>query len=288
MKHFKICNLFLTGMLVSTMLVATNSHGQESTLTIASHNIHYITPNRDDYDWPDRREAVISVISDIQPDVIAFQEMETFIGGNFTDQNLQLDWVLENFPNFSAGAVGNPKVFPITQPIIYNLERLALLEQGFFFFSETPDVIYSRQWDGRFPYFCTWVKLQERQSGKDFYVFNMHNDYASRSNRLKTTELIMDRIQAINTGSLPLVLVGDFNAPSNFKEVKKFQGIDLNVIEPSGSTNRIWGMALLPAIDHILINDGFTGEKKVSVWRKKYDGEYPSDHFPISVKLKLR
>jgi endonuclease/exonuclease/phosphatase family metal-dependent hydrolase len=98
----------------------------------------------------------------------------------------------------------------------------------------------------------------------------------------------MQRIPTINTESAPLVLVGDFNAPKGFKEVKNFREIGLNVIKPTGSTNRIWGMRLLPAIDHILINDGFTSEESVTVWRKKYDGEYPSDHFPISVQLNFR
>lgn len=288
MSRSKGLTYFVIGMFALILIATTQSAAQESKLTIASHNIHYITPNRDNYDWPERRDAVASVIADIQPDVMAFQEMETFIGGHFTDQNLQLDWVLENFPTFAAGAVGDPETFPITQPIVYNTERLMLLDQGYFFFSETPDEIYSRQWDGRYPYFCTWVKLQDTANQKAFYVFNMHNDYASRSNRLKTTELIMQRIQAINEDALPLVLVGDFNALKSFKEVKNFKEIGLNVIKPSGSTNRIWGMRLLPAIDHILINDGFTSEEDVTVWQKKYDGEYPSDHFPISADLELR
>jgi endonuclease/exonuclease/phosphatase family metal-dependent hydrolase len=288
MKPFQVFTYVMTAWLALAGFVYAQGSAPKSSLTIASHNIHYITPNRDSYDWPDRREAVARVIGDIQPDVIAFQEMETFTGGHFTDQNLQLDWVLENFPNFAARAVGDPAIFPITQPIVYNAERLALLDQGFFFFSDTPDEIYSRQWDGRYPYFCTWVKLQDSNTQQTFYVFNMHNDYASRSNRVKTTELIMQRIPTINTESAPLVLVGDFNAPKGFKEVKNFREIGLNVIKPAGSTNRIWGMRLLPAIDHILINGGFTSEESVTVWRKKYDGVYPSDHFPISVQLNFR
>ena len=69
------------------------SQQNNNELHIASFNIHYITPNRADDGWTDRKQAVIEVLQDIDADVIAFQEMETFVGGSFSQRNLQLEWI---------------------------------------------------------------------------------------------------------------------------------------------------------------------------------------------------
>ncbi len=274
--------------LATGVSMADEPEHTKMTFTVVSFNIRYIVPSRPNDDWLDRREAVAGVLADMQADIIAFQEMETFGGGSYSDQNLQLEWVLKNFTFFSPGAVGDPKIFPVTQPILFDSRRLELVEQGFFFFSETPDEIYSRQWNGRYPYFCSWVKLRELNTEREFYVFNMHNDFASRRNRIRSTELVMKRIESINEDSLPLVLLGDFNAPASFAELRSFAEIGLSLVTPSGSTNRIAGLAILPAIDHILINSGFSADAPVRVWRNRYNGRYPSDHFPISVDLEFR
>lgn len=279
MVRWRQCGWLVLGLMLAGDIRAADS------LRVASHNIHYMRPDHPDDDWPDRRDAVIDVITDIKPDILAFQEMETFAGGHSNDVNQQLDWVLAHHPQFRPGAFSeDADTFPITQPILYRHERLQRLDQGFFFFSETPDTLYSRQWDGGYPYFASWIKLAERASGQVFYVFNMHNDYASRSNRMASSALVAERIVAI-AGDAPVILLGDLNAPAYFREVEYFANYGLRPVKPGGSTNRILGLKLLPAIDHILINPGFSATGSVSVWDDRYGGQYPSDHFPISADL---
>lgn len=273
---------------IGLLLIAFTEVFAAETLRVASHNIHYMRPNDPEDDWPDRRQAVVKAISEIEPDILAFQEMETFVGGHSNNRNLQLEWVLENHPQYQAGAFSdNADTFPATQPILYKRDRFRLQVQGFFFFSETPEQIYSRQWDGRYPYFVSWVKLVTTATNQAFYVFNFHNDYASRSNRMKSTDLAIQRIRSLAEDS-PVILLGDFNAPVWFREIEHFEQIGLLPVSPDGSTNRILGLKLLPAIDHILINGGFQADGPVTVWDDRYDGEYPSDHFPISADLLLK
>ncbi|MDX1472963.1 MAG: endonuclease/exonuclease/phosphatase family protein [Reinekea sp.] len=254
---------------------------------IASFNIHYIVPNSPKENWDHRKYAVRDVIQEMRADIIAFQEMETFTGGHYNGKNLQLDWVLENFPHYQAGAFGDPSNFPITQPILYDQRKFELTDQGFLFFSPTPDVIYSRQWDGRYPYYATWVELRQRLTGLSFVVVNLHNDYKSRSNRLASSQVVIEHL-GNRLKLMPSVVVGDFNAPKSFKEVTLFAELGLEPLKPDGSTNRILGLRLLPAIDHILISDGWESSTQIRRWTQKYDGHYPSDHFPISAEIRWR
>jgi len=201
------------------------------------------------------------------------------------DQNLQLEWVHSTVPGYETAASGDPEVFPITQPILYRAGAFAVVEQGFFFFSGTPDRIYSEQWDGGYPYFCSWARFRREGEGGEFYVFNVHNDFRSRDNRLRTSELIADRIGTIVRGEAPVIVLGDFNAPKGFRELALLEAIGLRVVPPGGATNRVLGLHLLPAIDHVLVSEGITTRSGVTVWRERYDGVYPADHYPISVDI---
>ena len=255
------------------------------TVHIASFNVHYIVPHDDNDDWDERKYAVTRVLKDMNADIVAFQEMETFDGGHYSKRNLQLEWIISTTTGYEAAAVGDPAHFPSTQPIIYKANKFTVEDQGFFFFSETPEQIYSQQWNGGYPYFCSWTRFRSNDSEKDFYVFNVHNDYKSRSNRLKTSELIASRVEKIVPEGLPIVVLGDFNVPKGFKAIRLLESIGLSVIPPGGATNRVLGMHLLPAIDHILINEAVRLQSDIKVWRGRYDGVYPADHYPISVKV---
>ncbi|MEP0641494.1 MAG: endonuclease, partial [Roseobacter sp.] len=122
-------------------------------LRIATYNVHYIIVFKETGpwsvgDWERRKTPLDLAFKEINGDVIAFQEMESFGGRSGSDVNLTLDWLLENNSEYGAAAVGDPKEFPSTQPILYRRDRLELQDQGWFFFSETPDVIYARTFNG--------------------------------------------------------------------------------------------------------------------------------------------
>lgn len=272
--------------LVFTVLVTVSTLGQSGdAVHIASFNIHYIVPHNKNDDWTKRKHAVSLVLNKMDAYIVAFQEMETFDGGHYSERNLQLEWVLSTTEGYEAAATGDPEVFPSTQPIIYKSSKYAAVDQGFFFFSETPDEIYSAQWNGGYPYFCSWVRFRGIRTRTDFYVFNVHNDYKSRSNRLKTSELIAERIQMIVQDDVRVIVLGDFNVPKGLKEIRLLEEIGLSVVPPGGATNRVLGTHLLPAIDHILLSNVLRPQSDIKVWRGKYNGVYPADHYPISVKV---
>lgn len=272
-----------------TLLAACHAIAAPVSFKVASLNIHYIEPGKKLMEWDARKDAVILLLRSMDSDLIAFQEMETFEGSSFSYRNLQLDWILENIPDYSPAAVGNPEHYPSTQPILYRKSEFEVKEQGFFFFSEKPDQIYSRQWNGSYPYFCSWVLFKHLTSGQTFTLFNVHNDYNSRDNRIKTSQLIVSRVKPFLDSQKPLLIVGDFNAASWSRVIDILEDAGLQLAEPSGSTHHFnMGLNLLPAIDHMLASPEMTFRGPVKVWRTPYDGVWPSDHYAISVEVHIK
>ena len=248
---------------------------------VATFNVHYLSQRVPAMNWDGRQEAVMRVIEAMNADIIAFQEMETFAGGRFSDTNLQLDSVLAAFPEYAAAAVGDPEVYPSTQPILYRPADLRVVTQGFFFFSETPDTIYSRPWHKRFPAFASWASFERLADGFEFTVFNVHTDASSGRNRMKTARLVVDRIENRDDRGAPVILAGDFNAPASFPSARIYDRADLVRARGSSATfhfNR--GLHLFPAIDHIRVSGGLS-VSQASVVRLSLDGIWPSDHYPV-------
>lgn len=255
-------------------------------IRFSSFNIHYVAAGQKKLDWDNRKQAVVGALKDINADIIAFQEMETFAGGSFNTQNKQLDWVTENFPEYRAGAYGEAKIYPNTQPVLYRHSRFKQLEQGFFFFSDTPDVIYSRTFNGSWPAFCSWTRLKDINSGQEITVFNVHFEYKSMSNRSKSAKLVAEKIKSLVGDDSAVVLLGDTNAPSFGGTMRTLKKIPLQLAAPVGSTfhlNRGWN--LIPAIDHIFFSDELSLSGELSLLRRKYDDVWPTDHYPVVVDL---
>ena len=259
---------------------------EANTIRITSFNIHYTSPRQKKLAWGNRREAVKEAIADLNADIIAFQEMETFAGGSYNQKNEQLDWVLEHFPEYRAGAYGDAAIYPNTQPIIYKHERFSQKSQGFFFFSDTPDVIYSRTFNGSWPAFCSWTELVDNKTGQTFFIYNVHFEYKSMSNRSKSAKLVRQRIKPVLEEGNAVLLVGDINAPGFAPTVRKLTKTPLTLAKPVGATfhfNR--GLNLIPAIDHVFYSEHFTQQGKTTLLRKSYDDVWPTDHYPVTVEL---
>lgn len=279
--------LALASALTFTITFASWSIAANSTpIRLTTFNIHYVAANQKKLNWDNRKDAVRQAINDLDADIIAFQEMETFAGGSFNKENKQLDWVLTNFPEYSAGAYGDASVYPNTQPVIYRSDKFQQKSQGFFFFSETPDVIYSRTFNGSWPAFCSWTELTDLKTNKSLFIYNVHFEYKSMSNRSKSAALVKNRISPVVNEGHAVVLVGDINAPGFSPTAGKLKSIPLTLAKPDGATfhfNR--GIHLIPAIDHIFYSEQLQQSGKTTRLRKKYNNVWPTDHYPVTVEL---
>lgn len=263
------------------------------TLRIATYNVHYIILGRQNGawsvgDWERRKLPLDMAFKAVEADVIGFQEMESFARGDNGSVNLKLDWLLARNPEYAAAAVGDPDVFPSTQPILYRPDRLRLLDQGWFFFSDTPDIIYSRTFDGSFPAFTSWAQFQDVESGTVFRVINLHTDYASRSNREQSIELVSRRITPWIANNETLFVIGDFNARFGDPVIEILAEDGLDFAPVRGSTYHLnRGLNLFGAIDHIASVGGAELAGSPVVLRRKFNGEWPTDHYPVVAEYRL-
>ena len=259
-----------------------------ATLRLATYNVHYIILGRATGPWSvedwDRRKGPLDMaFKAVDADIMAFQEMESFGGRSDSDVNLTLDWLLDNNPGYAAAATGPVDRFPSTQPILYRTHRVEVLDQGWFFFSDTPDVIYARTFNGSYPAFASWAQFRDLTTGAVFRVVNLHTDYASLSNRRRSIALVAERITPWVQADETLFVTGDFNARLGSPILQILGDLGVEYAPVQGSTfhfNR--GFNLFGAIDHI----GYVGGPRLAagpfVLREKFDGEWPTDHYPVA------
>ena len=264
----------------------------ENALRIASYNVHYILMNQSGGRWSmdaweTRKEPLDATFKALDADIVAFQEMESFAGGNGDDVNLARSWLLHNNSDYAAAAIGDWRKFPSTQPIFYRTDRFAKIDQGWFFFSETPDVIYSRTYDGSYPAFASWVDFRDNQNGMEFRVLNIHLDYSSRENRNKSVALISQQIEAWQAEGVKVLLLGDLNARLGSSLHTSLEELDLTFAPIVGSTYHLdRGVNLFGAIDHIAYSQEFTAIGEPVVFREKLGQLWPTDHYPVVVDFR--
>jgi endonuclease/exonuclease/phosphatase family metal-dependent hydrolase len=266
---------------------------QPGTLRIASHNVHYIM--LEDIEgpwsvpgWEARKSALDAVFKALDADIVAFQEMESFRHGDDGSVNLARDYMLAENPGYGVAASGDWRVFPSTQPILYRKDRMQVLDQGWFFFSETPDVIYSRTFDGSYPAFASWARFRDRAAGRDFTVMNLHTDYKSRHNRSRTFALVAERVRPMIAADDPVFLVGDFNERNGSGRMAGLKEEGMTFPQVPGATyhfNR--GINLFPAIDHIGMAGRVALQQGPFVLRHRPGGVWPSDHYPLAADFRF-
>ena len=261
-------------------------------LRIATQNVHYIVLGQSTGpwsvgDWEDRKVSLDSAFKAIAPDIIGFQEMESFQRGDDGSVNLARDWLLAQNPDYAAGASGDWRTFPSTQPIFYRRDRFTLLDQGWFFFSDKPDVIYSRTFDGSYPAFASTVRLRDA-AGKVLTVVNVHFEYKSGSNRLASARLVAQRMAPLIAAGERVVLIGDLNALRGSRTADILKDAGFIFLPVTGSTYHLnRGINLFGAIDHIALAGPVSAAGPPQVQRRQFAGRWPSDHYAVVADVTL-
>ena len=166
-----------------------------------SFNLRFASTNQPNA-WADRRPIMEACLRKTDPDIIGTQEA----------LYLQVTDLAEDFPKYNwigLGRDGGSR--GEFMAVFYRKDRFEPLEFDHFWLSDTPDRIGSITWGHDNKRMVTWVKFLDRKSGQQFYFFNTHFDHKIQEAREKAASLVRERIASLNT-SLPIILVGDFNA----------------------------------------------------------------------------
>ena len=154
------------------------------------------------YTWDKRKGYIIEQLKESTPDIICFQEITP-------NMYQYLSTELNGYAhNLQKRYEDNDTSF--AQAIFYNSERFQEIDSGKFYLSETPDK-QSKGW-GKDVRICGWVKLQDKQTNQQFYVFNTHYTVNNSQIQLDSSKLINERTRNLDA---PVILVGDFNCNSS-------------------------------------------------------------------------
>jgi endonuclease/exonuclease/phosphatase family metal-dependent hydrolase len=277
--------LFALVLVAQVVFVQFVRAEDEQPVSVMTFNIRYGTAPDGGDSWPHRKEMVLSVIRDFNPDLLGLQECVRD----------QLGYILAAFPEYSSIGVGRESNGAGEYaPLLYDHTRFDVLQAETFWLSDTPDVRASKSWGNEITRICTWAKLLERSSNRVILVCNTHWDHQSQQARVKSGELIAKRLLS-GEKTNPTIVMGDFNVgpigPARQPLIDaglRDSFVDLHPEqEQQGTFHGFKGKTASNKIDAIMVNDQWkTLDAEIITTNK--DGRYPSDHFPVTAKLKFK
>ncbi|MBO5290433.1 MAG: endonuclease/exonuclease/phosphatase family protein [Clostridia bacterium] len=259
--------------------IQVENNGQ---IKMMSYNLRCISPT----DWGKkawfyRANLVIDDIENEKPGIIGFQESTKWHYKYLVDTLKGYDSVIE-YRDEAFNSEGCP--------IFYNTSLYELVDKGSFWLSETPEVM-SKSWGAQYNRVCSYVILTDKASGEDFVVFNTHLSHVSDEARINGIKVVLDKIAEF--GSLPSVIMGDFNAlegsetynsvTENFLDAKK-------VAEKTSDshTYQNWGNPeKFQRIDYFMVSKTGFKINSYDVLSAVHDGVYSSDHCPIVLEVEI-
>lgn len=176
--------------------------------------------------------------------------------------------------------------------IIFKKERFQIIDKDNFWFSETPD-IPGKGWDATCcNRICSWAKVKEVNSGKEFFFFNLHFDHQGVEARRQSSKLLMKKIGEV-AGGYPVFVTGDFNAEPDSEPILIILNDGLlndsyfvSVQPPYGTSGTFNSFDLntdmQSRIDYVWVTNNIT-VYKYGVLNDVYNGHFPSDHFPVMI-----
>lgn len=278
---------------------------EDSSLRVMTFNIRYGTAADGENHWERRREMVFDVIRTHRPDLVGTQEALRF----------QLDQIREAVGGFGevGAARDDGKQSGEYSSILYREDRFQVLESGTFWLSETPEVPGSRHWGNTLPRVCSWAKLADRRTGGTVWFYNTHLDHMSQRSRQRGLELIASRIAALPADAA-VILTGDFNAGEGNSAVRallqearpaqtqpaqdagpatrRVKLVDtFRAVHPDekvvGTFHGFKGSTTGDKIDYVLVSPGIE-TLEAAILRDHRDQRYPSDHYPVSARIRIR
>jgi endonuclease/exonuclease/phosphatase family metal-dependent hydrolase len=149
-------------------------------------------------------------------------------------------------------------------------------------------------WDAVCNRVCTYALLEDKKSGNVFWVFNTHFDHVGKEAKKNSAALIMEKIEELNTQNYPVILTGDFNMEvnhDNLRPIKKTLQDSKAIAEltfgPEGTFNGFqFDKPVTRRIDFAFVSSEIT-VTKYAVLSDNWNLQYPSDHLPVYVEIRL-
>lgn len=178
--------------------------------------------------------------------------------------------------------------------VFYLKDKYDALDSGTFWLSQTPDKP-SFGWDAACKRVCTWVILQNKESGEKYVHMNSHFDHIGTVARANSVDMIIKKAKEF--ADLPVVFTADMNVPQGSENYNQFieSGIlkDSKFSAPDTMDCCTYHDAnpeehgVESVIDYIMINDHFKA-LTYKVVTEGISGRYVSDHYPVYADISAK
>lgn len=235
--------------------------------------------------WSKRAPEIAKVVRFRNFDVVGMQEVDSTQRGMLEELLPEYEWVLDR------STEGNP--------IAFRKDRLELLDNGVFWYSRSM-IPGAKDWDSKHPRYCNWVRLVERETRKELFVFNTHWDNKGDTARMESARMTRSLVPRI-AGESATVLMGDLNIKPGRKPIQILkedslfrEALEISPIVsiPEGSFTKFRTDRHSEAtLDHMFCR-GSVDILRYGILRETYfDGEqyrFPSDHHPVMIEIEVR
>ena len=237
--------------------------------------------------WPERRKELVKQVLFFEPDILGIQE-------GLPKQVKFLKRKLNAYNFIGHGRNENGK--DEFSAIFYNAEKLEVITEDTFWLSNTPEV-FSKGWDAALPRICTYGKFKDKIAGTTFWVFNTHFDHLGTGARLKSAQLILQKIKYLTDKKDVVVLMGDLNAEPDSEPIQimsksmhdSFKKAKIT-FGPEPTFNGFkYNEAAENRIDYIFLSkSNKITLKKYAVLNNSLDRRFISDHFPVYINFEIK
>lgn len=284
MKH-----IFIISIALISLSACGYPKARELTLKVSSYNIRYDAPKdiETGNGWDVRKPYLAKVILDHDFDIVGTQEGDS----------AQLVDMKDLLPGYDY--VGHPyggRTHDLHScAIFYKKSKYDLLDEGVFWFSETPDEP-SIGWDASDRRICYWAKFKDVETDIEFYFFTAHFYWRMHLAKENSGPLMTRKVREI-AGDAPVISTGDYNSLSNTSQIQSIltELRDAYVITetpPVGPEDTNLGGGIFQGepegrIDFIFVSDHFKVMNYATLTDTYGDDRYPSDHLPIVSELSI-
>jgi endonuclease/exonuclease/phosphatase family metal-dependent hydrolase len=255
-------------------------------IELITYNIRLNTPGDGEHAWPNRKADVAALFRFHRASIFCVQEALPE----------QIDYLEEEFPDFYYEGVGRDDGIREGEfsAVFYDHSRFSRLDGGTFWLSETPGEC-SFGWDAACRRVCSWVELEEKESGKKLVVFNTHFDHVGEVARKESASLILEMVGKLAGAGVPVVLCGDFNLPPESAPIKLIgetlhDAFEVTELPPYGSVATYHGFSYDDPpgkrIDYVFVSEGIRVLRYGALTDSR-DRSFFSDHLPVLVTLKF-
>lgn len=256
---------------------------KEAEITILSQNLRIdSTSDGADNDIFLRSDRFLWLLGEYKPDIAGLQEFTP------TWDTMTYEYLEEH----NYGIVFKYRGDMEATPIIYNKDRLELLEETFYWLSDTPEVA-SPSWDdadGTRNRIVTECVFKEKKSGIKFVHINTHFGLTAYCQEMSGTQ-IYNRVKE-KYADMPVFVTGDFNSTEGSQPYENItaDGLLTNSYYLAEEFGNVCGTfngfkedSGSSVIDFIFVTNRVS-PVYYSVLTDKPEGKFVSDHFGVLTK----